>query len=55
MWQALHNGLCALPEPIIAALLAPFARSIMPIPIIILRQGEERQGPKAVGQWTALS
>jgi hypothetical protein len=55
MWQAWHHGLCALPAPIIAALLASFARSIMPTPSVILRHGDARQGPKAIGQWAVLS
>jgi hypothetical protein len=50
MWQALHNGLCSLPAPIIAALLAPFARSIMLTSIVILRHGDARQVPMAMGQ-----
>ena len=40
MWQAVHNGLCALLAPIIVALLAPFARSRMSIPRLILRPSQ---------------
>ena len=40
MWQAVHNSLCALPEPIIAALLAPCARSILPTSPIILKPSD---------------
>lgn len=40
MWQAWHNSLCALPAPILAALLASFARSILPTSPIILKHSD---------------
>ncbi len=43
LWQAWHNRLCALPEPIIPTLLVLCARSLLPTSPLILKPSDAWQ------------